>query len=307
MIHKKSAILLSSYNGLAARYQCPPQSSASFTGRPTSSESQRKDGYATIAHDDSHLLDEDLRWPALKNPSTVPTPYQILRLERSAPYTKHHFHRLVKLYHPDVSSHEQVHASICHLPEHVRLERYRLIIAAHTILSDPHKRQLYDRFGSGWEGRPDVPGFGFTREPPKWRPGQDPMRNATWEDWERWYQRDEEPQSTRMMSNGTFVSLIVMFAALGGIGQATRAKGMSVNFMEQRDALNDRTHQDLMKVKEDARASSRQKRVDVFLQKRDPAIYADEGLRKMMLEPDICESAHVEEGKGAYNKANRRR
>lgn len=110
-----------------------------------------------------------------------------------------------------------------------------------------------------------------------------------------------------MMKNGTFVSLIVMFAALGGIGQATRASNRAVDFVEQRNALDERTHQDLMKVRESARDTSRRERVSSFLARRDPAMYADEGLRKMLLEPDICESAHVEEGKGAYNKVSKSR
>jgi curved DNA-binding protein CbpA len=304
-MYRKPALLLSSYNSLCL---CPPKSSTSSNCWTASCVSKRKRGYATVADEDSRHWDERLHWPALKDAKKVPTPYEILRTERHAPYTKVHFHRLVKIYHPDLSSHAHLHASICHLPQHVRLERYRLIVAAHAILSDPERRRLYDRFGSGWAGRPDVPGFGFTRDPPKWSPDNDPMRNATWEDWERWYHRQEHGhRPSPLMSHGKFVSLIVMFAALGGIGQATRAQNNSLNLIEQRDAMNDRTHKDLMSVRKSAQDATRHERVESFLQRRDPAMYADEGLKRMLLEPDICESAHVEEGKGSYSKVDRQR
>ncbi|KAJ5294806.1 hypothetical protein N7508_009627 [Penicillium antarcticum] len=36
-----------------------------------------------------------------------------------------------------------------------RVERYRLIVAAHEILSDPQKRTAYDVYGIGWGVQPD--------------------------------------------------------------------------------------------------------------------------------------------------------
>ncbi|MBE7181059.1 MAG: hypothetical protein INR71_07600, partial [Terriglobus roseus] len=144
-------------------------------------------------------------------------------------------------------------------------------------------------------------------ERPTWKPGEDPMRNATWEDWERWYRRNDEapPQSPRYLSNAAFISVIVMFAALGGVGQATRANAYGQTVLDQRKGLNDKTHADLMRARATAKGATRDEKIERFLQRADPAVYADPGLRKMVLAPDVCESGNIEEGKGGYRQ-NRR-
>jgi curved DNA-binding protein CbpA len=340
MIHKKPAVLLSCYNAfgcLNAPSSCQSCTSSTRLSQHPGSKPQshrRWRTYATVASEPPRNESkrpvsehEEAHWPRTE-PSRLPTPYQILNCRPGATYSKHHFYRLVKLYHPDryVNEHLQTTSSTVHaLPQHVRLERYRLIVAAHTILSDPSKRRLYDQFGSGWAGRPDLSslrygGSSSTPEPRQWPPGQNPMYNATWEDWERWYQAQREheegssdqhsssssssPQQHRglLMNNYAFVSLIVMLAALGGVGQATRASSFSTAFREQKEAANERTHADLMGVRAHAAASgsSREAKVERFLKQRDGAAWADEGTRRMLLEPDICQSERLGEGRGRY-------
>lgn len=159
------------------------------------------------------------------------------------------------------------------------------MVAANNILSDPVKRSAYDCYGAGWNGMPDV------RSP---RDNSDststwgsynsqgggpesPNQNATWEDWERWYQRDSQgPQKPTYVSNGAFVTLILVLAVIGGIGQATRVGNYSMNFIEQRDAQHDKISQDLMKRKEDAiRSGSREERIHRFLRQRDSYVFGD--------------------------------
>jgi len=222
----------------------------------------------------------------------------------------------VKIYHPDRNAHSSSQNS-AHVSKAIALERYRLIVAAHTLLSDPTKRSAYDRWGSGWnntapagpsvwnqsgahEGRrassqsyyygargQHYSGAGFYD-------ANSPFANATWEDWERYYQRrsgntKRESQTPVFLSNGAFVSLIVMMAALGGVGQATRAENASLSFLEQRDARHDEASKILNQVRKEAAVMGRQERIKQFLIARDPA-YADETIRRLVMEPEVCES-----------------
>ena len=83
-------------------------------------------------------------WPSSVNP----TPYEILAHSKDARYNKALFYQLVKIYHPD-RNHTAAGSS---MPHSVRLERYRLVVAANEILSDDVKRRAYDLYGAGWHG-----------------------------------------------------------------------------------------------------------------------------------------------------------
>src|SRR5436305_13138860 len=64
--------------------------------------------------------------------------YQILGVKRDAKpeEIKKAYRRLARKYHPDVNPGDKA-------PE----ERFKRITEAHEVLSDPTKRQVYDRFG----------------------------------------------------------------------------------------------------------------------------------------------------------------
>ncbi|RAK81741.1 J domain-containing protein [Aspergillus fijiensis CBS 313.89] len=81
-------------------------------------------------------------------PSTADdlTPYRILGLQPGEPYRKSAFYERAKLYHPD--RHRAVPSG---LAPAIRASRYRMVVAAHELLSDPHKREAYDRSGVGWK------------------------------------------------------------------------------------------------------------------------------------------------------------
>jgi len=127
------------------------------------------------------------------------------------------------------------------------------------------------------------------------------MGNATWEDWEKWYDKYRRPgdpprggpQSTVYLSNSAFVSVIAVLAALGGIGQATRADSMSKTFIAQRDDAHDRALSELRRWKSAKSGWSREERIETFLRDRDPAAYNDESVRKMMLDMEVCDSGDV--------------
>jgi curved DNA-binding protein CbpA len=242
--------------------------------------------------------------------NTIPTPYQIFNQKKGAPYSKKRFYELVKYYHPD--RYDQ-HSSTAGLSYETKLERYRLIVAANELLSCPVKRGAYDTYGAGWNGMPDVlhprdanndstkwgayNGAGWGGGP------RGPSQNATWEDWEKWYQRDAGgPQKPTYVSNSAFVSLVVVIAALGGIGQATRAGNNGASFIEQTDALHHKISQDLMRRRrETANAYGKEERIHHFIKQRDAHGVAafkepspkEEKYRKLMPRIDVCSSEDV--------------
>jgi len=192
------------------------------------------------------------------------------------------------------------------------LERYRLVVAANTILSDPSRRDAYNRFGYGWEvnddsthpaTNPDSP-FHYTTQhrwratstTTKWPPGQDPMYNATWEDWERWHERatargsttsnrswsetffsparTTKHQGTIFASNYTFISVIFLLAALGGVGQATRANEFAKSKLEQAQSINAESSRILMRTRQDTKekgvaGESKDERIRRFLREKE--------------------------------------
>jgi curved DNA-binding protein CbpA len=235
----------------------------------------------------------------------IPTPYQIFNQKKGSPYSKRRFYELVKMYHPD---RHNINGVSDGLPYATKLERYRLVIAANEILSDPVKRGAYDCYGAGWNG---LPGVKSPRDSPEttdrwdanggggWGGGpESPSQNATWEDWERWYQRDERAkQQPTYFSNGTFLSLIIIFFTLGGIGQATRAEKRSMSVQEQRQAMHRGISKDLVHRRNgSATSGDPRERMGNFLRLRSPYNYylvdtQEEMYRRLLTQPEICSSA----------------
>jgi hypothetical protein len=263
LLSKKPAILFSSYASLPSFHHSPAlQCTASC-------RSQQRHYAQHVAEDKTHNNPEDeLAWPL----HTHPTPYQILAIGRGQAYTKHRFIALAKLYHPD-----RCHPSspAFHIPPAVRLERYRLLIAAHTILSDDAKRRAYDLWGSGWQGSHHSTSPNATPEQRQWPPGHDPIKNATWEDWERWYDREyqrEPRQDARavQMSNFGFLSLVFALVTVGGVMQGTRANMFSASIVEHRDRVHKDAVEELGKSKRATLSGGdRDERIRTFVEHRE--------------------------------------
>ena len=235
--------------------------------------------YATV-HDRGEEHQQDrIPWPESTSTSTIPTPYQIFGQKKGSPYSKRRFYELVKLYHPDRHSYHGLNDRLSYA---TKLERYRLIVAANDLLSDPVKRSAYDCYGAGWNGQPGVRG---TRDPsPEWNRGGEwsgphgPSRNATWEDWEKWYQRDaQRPQEPVYFSNGVFVCLVLLFGAVGGIAHAARAGNYSMSHLEHQDALHNNISRELNRRRRETVTvyPSREERVHQFLRQRGQYILAN--------------------------------
>ncbi|KAI0023316.1 hypothetical protein F4780DRAFT_776746 [Xylariomycetidae sp. FL0641] len=201
-------------------------------------------------------------------PSTAhPTPYEIFGQQKHAPYTKDKFYQLVKAYHPD-----RHHVAPGRLSHSVRLDRYRLVVAANDILSDPTKRRAYDLYGAGWGDKLSMcnrhrSGYKSWREEPG-----NPSMNATWEDWERWYGErngQKEKQAPLYMSNELFVAILCMFVVIGSMGQARRANASSMNIMDMRDEKHAAVSKNLRQIQAETAPLNRHERIENFLRQRE--------------------------------------
>lgn len=213
-------------------------------------------------------------WPHKPNP----TPYDIFAIARTEAYPKKRFYQLVKLYHPDLS-----HAApAARVPPDVRLERYRLVVAANSLLSDPAKRRAYDMYGAGWGlGGPAGSASRQSAEEARradrsWRqrPGN-ASRNATWEDWEAWYEARGEGQAgrprqeTQYMPNGVFAMLLAMTCIIGAMLQGQRAGMSGSQVLELADQRDRAVGGEMRRSSVALAGMSKDQRVDRFLRDRE--------------------------------------
>ena len=218
---------------------------------------------------------KDPPWPDPFSPNAVPTPYQIFGLKKGSPYSKRRFYELVKIYHPDRNGFESESSNTESLPRSIKTERYRLIVTAHEILSDSVKRSAYDTSGAGWDGRPDhgAPEHAWGRNNgAKWSDfdaNDSPFRNATWEDWERWYQRDKAKQEPVYFTNGGFLMIVLTTVFLAGFGQSTRAGDYSNVFQQQVEKAHDNASTAIRQCRTDSRElGNKDERLQNFLRSR---------------------------------------
>lgn len=298
---KRPSLLLSSYNNIYALYcpassltnSSPPQCLRAKTTERAKGPSRE---YATINSEPSCSdTTDDLHWPRL-HPRSSPTPYQIFHLKRNAPYSKRRFYELVKLYHPDRNGHEHLSSHVSSLPQAVRTERYRIVVAANDILSDPGKRKAYDTTGAGWDGRPEYGARWGPSHEGEWSgfdTNDSPFRNATWEDWEQWHQRrNGQRQDPVYMSNGGFLSLVMVAVLLGGFETHLRVDENHNMFKRQVEITHDNASKAMQKrMKKSRSLENKDQRLQSFLMTRDPYGFGiedtqEQGYKKMLPEPE---------------------
>lgn len=228
-------------------------------------------GYATLRETGDNIPDPCLaRWPA----SPRCTPYDILEQGRHARYCKRRFYELVKVYHPDRWQHATYHG----IGKHTRVERYRLIVAANAILSDPARRKAYDERGVGWDRdlvsestcRTDDAHHGKRQGGS--RGTGDASRNATWEDWEQWRSQQapegRQKQSAVFICNRSFALILVLFMVVGGCAQLVRADHVARRVAGRQDQVHGALCEELLEIKSrSAGLSDRRLLVDAFLRR----------------------------------------
>ncbi|KAI6244884.1 hypothetical protein HI914_06854 [Erysiphe necator] len=312
MISNQKCLLLT--YGSRHPFHFKPQTSKSVLTRPCSpTQYLNFYSYSKLSKGQENG-NETINWPEVTSTNTIPSPYEIFNQKKHSPYSKQRFYELVKLYHPD---RYELNSEVSKLSSETRLERYRLVVAANNILADPVKRNAYDRYGAGWNGNPDIlkngraaSNRGFSGGPRSYDGPDGLNQNATWEDWEKWYTRDAPPQDPIYVSNAAFFGIILIFALLGGIGQATRASSNSFSFMEQRNALHNKVSLELMNIrKESTNCSIQEERIHRFMKNRDPTGYnpeelRDENLRKLLKSSDRCSQGKFEVQTEEYKPNN---
>ncbi|KAL1900535.1 J domain-containing protein 1 [Sporothrix stenoceras] len=247
--------------------------------------------YATAVHDDGFLHGRSRdsghhsdsnniahhTWPASPNP----TPYEIFGQHKTATYQKKRFYALAKQYHPDM--HHCAPEHLKGLSAAVRLERYRLIVAANDILSHTGRRRMYDLYGQGWTARDQnrsAEASAYGRQQDRmWRQRKGSAAyNATWEDWERWRQENgggasgddsTAKQTEQFMSNGGFAVIVLVMVFLGGWGQMTRANSNGASILAMRDENHAAISSTLQSQQEAIAPLSREGRVHSFVERRE--------------------------------------
>ncbi|OXV05540.1 hypothetical protein Egran_06694 [Elaphomyces granulatus] len=263
---RKQSILVFSDGLLFLNPSPPPASRPPLGGTRLPRHKQPCRPYASVSSE------SDLSWPSM--PSF--TPYDLFNQKKNAPYSKSRFYELVKIYHPDRSCNG--HPMCKDISQEVRLQRYRLIVSAHEILSDPVKRAAYDKYGAGWHSNPGHDGFHSrtgSEYPGFWKytDREDPIfSNGTWEDWERWHHR-HHPRQAREVSDGTFITFIILLALFGGVLQGSRLTQYRAGF-EQRLQEVDAQSAELLAGRRQQTTdelNSSDARVQSFLIRRDPS------------------------------------
>lgn len=210
-------------------------------------------------------------WPRMLNP----TPYDIFGMHKEAAYNKRRYFQLVKLYHPDMHEHRSPasSSSFATISQTTRLERYRLLVAANDLLSDPEKRRLYDVHGLGWTGDHRAPSPRDVDRSWRYQAGS-AANNATWEDWERWHAAREGRHSKPVyMSHGMFATIIVMMCMIGALAQSNRADMTGEEYMEWTTHNNAAIGRQLRTSTMASAGRSKDERVDNFLKDRENVAY----------------------------------
>ncbi|KAL5627833.1 hypothetical protein BROUX41_002581 [Berkeleyomyces rouxiae] len=220
---------------------------------------------------------EALAWPATPNPS----PYEIFNIPSNSAYDKRRFAELVKLYHPD--RHQQ---AACTIDTATRLDRYRLVVLANELLSNPAKRRAYDQYGLGWS--PDT-GSGATapagmhassrQTAHHWQSpsANSAWRNATWEDWEAWHEQQaagagagtgsrSTKQTPIYMSNGAFATLVVVLLGVASAAHYFYMDDQAASLAHSRQQENKRIMRMLALREQAAADMSREERLLSFIE-----------------------------------------
>lgn len=271
----KKSTLLCSCGGLQSLTPLPsiqPHSPPRSTARHSATTVRQCKRFAHVH--ESRFIEDDYTWPSGASFS----PYDVVKQDRGAPYSKRRFYQLVKIYHPDRPCNE--HPLCKDLSHSVRTQRYRLLVAAHELLSDPVKRDAFDKFGQGWYHRAEL--FGAVSKDAlnmnyAERREVDPeiFRNATWQDWERYRQKKEgrQQQQSSPVSHGTFASLFLLLSLFGGAAQMVGAEKYS-GYVDRRVAEVDKECGRILEGRRQetkSQLNSKDTRVQSFLKKRDPS------------------------------------
>lgn len=119
------------------------------------------------------------------------------------------------------------------------------------------------------------------------------MRNATWEDWEQWYDKEYGRKKNAppefYLSNFTFLSIVVSLVAVGSVMQSRRASAFSSSVMEHRDKMHKEASVELARSKRaTVMTGDRNERIQTFLRHREAVHGGEEALQRVLPPPETC-------------------
>ena len=95
------------------------------------------------------------------------------------------------------------------------------------------------------------------------------------------------------MSHYAFVSLVVMIASVGWVGQAKRVEAYGDRLVQARDFVHDHSSKDLRRARMGSAGSNKDERIQSWLRLSDPAFAEEEQLRRCLPDPETCISGDV--------------
>ncbi|KAL6942125.1 hypothetical protein ACO0QE_003291 [Hanseniaspora vineae] len=168
------------------------------------------------------------KWTLKENP----TPYDVLYIENKREFTnrkflRKRFHKLCKLYHPDITGVDLLKEDNSLVTEKERLERFKMIQDAYTLLNTPAAKTKYDTYNLGWAYANTPASHNTTKSPyDLWKQqtaNQDTHNmywNAgNWEDYHNYHQRTGNPDHIaihgKKLSHWDIIVYVLMLGALG--------------------------------------------------------------------------------------------
>lgn len=173
------------------------------------------------------------------------TPYEVLSLPPHASRAdiKRRYYEMAKTLHPDRPT--------------GNLERFQLVNRAYEILSNPSKRDLYERSGLGWDVSINV----TTNPRPQayhWGVDHETYQGGDW----------SNHGKPRFMKNETFISIVAGVSVALGILQFCTIMGGHGTLQHAADRHHVRTSKDLERARTEAQLFGNQRAVERMMNQR---------------------------------------
>ncbi|AET38959.1 Jid1p Ecym_3476 [Eremothecium cymbalariae DBVPG len=191
---------------------------------------------------------EGHRWPT----SEYPSPYEVLGLQKgliSFDKLKKQYHRLAKLYHPDISENVVIFSKsqgtsagkvpssqLIPLDKNEKLYRFKLINEAYALLSDRSRKEMYDVYKTGWEYGPKRPPMTMTHQTYHGNPTY--YNAGTWQDFSDQSNNEPAPKISPW-------SVLLWIGALAICIEATAFLSKLEDGLHKRYFTQDETERDL--------------------------------------------------------------
>ncbi|CAG8572440.1 2105_t:CDS:10 [Ambispora gerdemannii] len=214
---------------------------------------------------------------SLWHTKTNPNPFDIFDLPHTACAAdiKKRYYDLVKEYHPDQSRDTSA----------VVLERFRKVVAAYEILGNPRKKDLYLRYGFGWEEQQNNSSSANFYN----NNNHSKFHNKNWHDKDRYHGafNNNEPI---FMANSYLAAFIITTALFGGMIQLLRLESSSMSLRAAADRHHLQASKDLKSARREGQVYGKRRKAEIMLM----AHY----LNGWQADGNVCKSANISAADG---------